>query len=62
MDVLGAWVVSRTQYASLVSATTTSFHLITRCLSVRSHRGGLGNLWTFSLAFGFVDVSVAEEG
>lgn len=28
---------------------TISFHLITRCLSVFSHVGGLGNLWTFNV-------------
>lgn len=60
--ILGGCVVSSTQYASLVSATTSSPHFTTRCLSVRSHNGGLGNLCTFSLAFGFVDVDIDASG
>ena len=63
MDILGGCVVSNTQYASLVSATTTSFHLISRCLSVLSQSGGLGKLCTFSFFLELVaEVSVLEPG
>lgn len=60
-NLLGGCVVSNTQYASLVSATTTSFHLMSKCLSVRSHDGGLGKLCTFNLCLGFVAVA-SEAG
>jgi hypothetical protein len=49
---LRGWVVSRAQYPSIVSAITLLFHLMTRCLGVRSSRGGRGKLWTFNLVFG----------
>ena len=52
MDLLGACVVSKTQYASLVSATRTPFHLISRCLGVFSSRGGRGKLKGLSGALG----------
>jgi len=55
-NLLGGCVVSNTQYASLVSATTTSFHLMSKCLLIRSHSGGLGKLCTFNFCLGFVAV------
>ena len=45
-------MVSRTQYASLVSAIIWSCHLIWRWRGVFSRRGGRGKEWTFSFGFG----------
>ena len=45
-------MVSRTQYASLVSAIVVLFHLIWRWRGVFSRRGGRGKEWTFSLGLG----------
>jgi len=50
VDILGGWVVSRTQYASLVSAIRRLFHLIWRWRGVFSTRGGRGKLLTLSLS------------
>ena len=45
-------MVSKTQYASLVSAISSPSHLICRCLVVCSKRGGRGKLRGFSGGFG----------
>lgn len=42
--LLGGWVVSRTQYASFVSAMRWPSHFICRWRGVRSRRGGRGKL------------------
>ncbi len=50
-------MVSRTQYASLVSAIVWSRHLTWRWRGVFSSKGGRGKLWTLSLGFGGISVS-----
>ena len=50
-------MVSRTQYASLVSAIVWSCHLTWRWRPVFSSKGGRGKLWTLSLGFGGISVS-----
>ena len=51
-NILGGCVVSRTQYASFVSAIIWFLHLIWRWRGVFSQRGGRGKEWTFSLGLG----------
>lgn len=50
--LLGACVVSSTQYASRVSAIRCPSHLICKCRGVFSRRGGRGKEWTLSLGLG----------
>lgn len=63
---LGGWVVSSTQYASLVSAIKTPFHRICRCRAVLSRSGGRGKFRGFKGAFGgmlrLCRVRSADEG
>ncbi len=51
-NILGGCVVSRTQYASFVSAIVWFLHLIWRWRGIFSQRGGRGKEWTFSLGLG----------
>lgn len=50
-NLLGGWCVSSTQYASVVSASTSPLYLICRCLDVRSSSGGRGKDCTFMGVF-----------
>jgi len=58
-------VVSKTQKASVVSATMVLFHLMTRCRGVRSSKGGLGKFCTFNLGFAAISFGLtisAKDG
>lgn len=61
-DILGGCVVSRTQYASLVSAIIWSRHFICRWRGVFSQRGGRGKECTFSLGLGGMVVGGRKGG
>lgn len=57
---MGGCVVSKTQYAFSVERISLLDHLMTRCLGVRSRRGGRGKLCTFN--FCLVDILIIDFG